>query len=93
MGSSPPHQRILEALTKSQLNSELIYDVMLSKNANQKFYGFMPYQTNKDHTQTNWLHSPKKNHPKKRYNPCLFGRAEILTIFGLHFGRSDELKN
>ena len=27
------------------------------------------------------------------YNPCLFGRAEILVILGLYFGRNDELIN
>ena len=26
-------------------------------------------------------------------DPCLFGRAEILVIFGLHFGRNDDLIN
>ena len=25
------------------------------------------------------------------YGPCLFGRAEILVILGLHFGRNDDL--
>ena len=25
------------------------------------------------------------------YDPCLFGRAEILVILGLHFGRNDDL--
>ena len=27
------------------------------------------------------------------YNPCLFDRAEILVILGLHFGRNDDLIN
>ena len=27
------------------------------------------------------------------YDPCLFGRAEIFVIFGLHFGRKDDLVN
>ena len=27
------------------------------------------------------------------YDPCLFGRAEILVISGLHFGRNDDLIN
>ena len=27
------------------------------------------------------------------YNPSLFGRAEILVILGLHFGRNDDLIN
>ena len=27
------------------------------------------------------------------YDPCLIGRAEILLILGLHFGRKDDLIN
>ena len=27
------------------------------------------------------------------YDTCLFGRAEILVIFGAHFGRKDDLIN
>ena len=27
------------------------------------------------------------------YNSCLFGGAEILVIFGLHFGKNDDLIN
>ena len=27
------------------------------------------------------------------YDPWLFGRAEILVILGLHFGRNDDLIN
>jgi hypothetical protein len=27
------------------------------------------------------------------YDPCLFGRAEILVNLGLHFGRNDDLIN
>ena len=27
------------------------------------------------------------------YDPCLFGRAEILVILGLNFGRNDDLMN
>ena len=40
--------------------------------------------------------SPKnhqKNHQKKRCDPCLFGRAEILKICVLHFGRNVDLIN
>ena len=25
------------------------------------------------------------------YDPCLFGRAEILVILGLHFGKNNDL--
>ena len=63
-----------------------------SQNANQKLQEFLSYQTNKDRSQTNSIHS-QKNHKKKCYDPCLFGRAEILVIFGLHFGRNDDLIN
>ena len=35
----------------------------------------------------------KKSPKKKSYDPCLFGREEILVIFGLHFGRNDDLIN
>ena len=24
------------------------------------------------------------------YDPCLFGRVEIIVILGLHFGRNDD---
>ena len=27
------------------------------------------------------------------YDPCLFGRAKILVILGLHFGRNDDFMN
>ena len=27
------------------------------------------------------------------YDHCLFGKAEILVIFGLHFGRNNDLLN
>ena len=35
----------------------------------------------------------KKITKKKCYDPCLFDRAEKLAIFGLHFGRKDDLIN
>ena len=56
-----------------------------SQNANQKLQEFLSYQTNS-------IHSQKKSQ-KKWYDSCLFGRAEILVIFGLHFGRNDDLVN
>ena len=40
----------------------------------------------------NCLHSPKY-HKKKCYDPCFYGRAEILIIFGLHVGRNNDLIN
>ena len=27
------------------------------------------------------------------YDPCLFDRAEIFVVLGLHFGRKDDLIN
>ena len=27
------------------------------------------------------------------YDPCLYNRAEILVMFGLYFGRNDDLIN
>ena len=79
-------------IDKGQLNSEWIYEVIVFPNANQKLQGFLPYQTNKDRSQKNCLQLPK-NHQKKCYDSCLYGRAEILVIFGLHFGRNDDLIN
>ena len=54
-----------------------------SQNANQKFSRVLPYRTNKNRSQKNCLHSPK-DHQKKCYNPCFFGRAEIWKNFGWH---------
>ena len=34
-----------------------------------------------------------KKSPKKCYDPCLFGRAEILVTFGLHVWGNDDLIN
>ena len=33
------------------------------------------------------------NHQKKCYDLCLYGRAKILVIFGVHFWRNDDLIN
>ena len=65
-----------------------------SENANLKLQGFLPYQTNKDRSQKK-LPTLTKKSPKKgaTYDPCLYGRAEILVILGLHFGRNDDLTN
>ena len=62
-------------------------------NANQNFSRFLPYQTNKDCSQkTAYTH--QKITKKKCYDPYLYGiRAEILVIFGLNFGRNDDLIN
>ena len=39
----------------------------------------------------NCLQSPKKLTNKRCYNPFLYGRSDILVIFGLQFGRNDDL--
>ena len=59
-----------------------------SQNANQKLQGFLLDHTNKD--RSTFLGSIGSFFG---YNPCLFGRAEILVLFGLHFGRKDDLIN
>ena len=66
---------------KDQLDSEFMKTSFLPKCINQKLQGFLPYQTNKDPSQKDCLHSPK-NHQKEDYDPCLFGRAKILVILG-----------
>ena len=59
---------------------------------NLKLQGFLPYQTNKDGSQKK-LPTLAKKSSKKCYDPCLYGRAEILAVFGLHFWKNDELIN
>ena len=54
--------------------------------------GFLPTKQTKIVDKKKCQKSPK-NHQKKCYDPCLFGRAEILVIFCLHFGRNDDLIN
>ena len=79
----------IRSVAKGQLISEWIYEVIVApKMQTYNLQGFLPYQTNKDSSQKNFLHSPKNYH-----DPCLFGRAEILVIFGLHYGRNDDLIN
>ena len=58
----------------------------------KKLQGFLPYQTNKDRSTFfgDFLVSVGSFFG---YNPFLFGWAEILVIFGLHFGRNDDLIN
>ena len=56
-------------------------------------------QSIKGQLNSEWIYevniSPKMQtkNQKKCYNPCLFGRAEILKNFGLHFGRNVDLIN
>ena len=56
-----------------------------------KLQGFLPYQTNKDRSFFGDLLVIEGSF--FGYDPCLFGRAEILIIFDLHFGRNDDLMN
>ena len=48
---------------------------------------------NKQGSKAKNLPTITKKSPKKYYDPCFFGRAEILVIFGLHFERHDDLMN
>ena len=61
---------------------------MQTKNYN----GFLPYQTNKDRSPFfgDFLVIVGSFFG---YDPCLFGRAEILVILFWHFGRNDDLIN
>ena len=61
-------------------------------NANQKLQGFLPYQANKGRS-TFFGDFLVIIGSFLGYDPCLFGRAEILVILGLHFGRKDDLIN
>ena len=53
-------------------------------------WGFLPYQTNKDCSTFlgDFLVSVGSFFG---FNPCLFGRAAILVILSLHFGRNNDL--
>ena len=78
---------------KGQLNSEWIYEFIISPKMQTKNYkDFCPT------IQTRiialflvifwWVYAVCFG-----YDPCLVGRAEILTIFGWHFGRNDNIIN
>jgi hypothetical protein len=56
-----------------------------SQNANQKLQEFLPYYTNKDRS-TFFGEFLVSLGSFFGYDPCLFGRAEILVILG----RNDE---
>ena len=75
---------------KGQLNSELIYEVIKSPKMQTKNYkNFCPtIQTRIVALFFGFLMSVGSFFG---YDPCLFGWAEILVIFGLHFGRNDDL--
>ena len=78
-----------------------------SQNANLKLQGFLLYQNNQAKVRMNLFlpYHTNKDHSTFfgdflvsvgsffGYDPCLSGRAEILVILGLHFGRNDDLIN
>ena len=76
---------------KGQLNSERIYEVIVSPKILTK-KDFCLTKTNKDRSTFlgDFLVSLGSFFG---YEPCLFGRVEILVILGLHFGRTDDLIN
>ena len=53
--------------------------------------GCLPYQTKKDHSTIFGEFLVTLGGGFFGYDPCLFGRTEMLVIFGLNFGRSDDL--
>ena len=79
-----------EGSTKGQLNSEWIYEVIVSPQMTTKNYkDFCPtIQTRVVVLFWDFLVSVSSFFG---YDHCLFGRAEILVILGLHFGRNDDL--
>ena len=78
---------------KGQLNSEWIYEVIVSpKMLTKKF----PYCCTTKQTRIIAKKLPtltKKSPQKNCYDLCLFGRAEIWKNFGWHFGRNNDLIN
>ena len=78
---------------KGQLNSEWIYEVIVSPK--------MPTKNYKDFCPTKQTRIVALFFGDFLvivgslfgYDPCLSGRAEILLISGLHFGRKDDLIN
>ena len=80
-------------ITKGQLNSELIYAaIVFPKMQTKNYKDFFPAKQT-DHSQNKLPTLTKKSPKKSPVIVCLFGWAEILVIFGLHFGRNDDLIN
>ena len=78
-------------ISKGQLNSECFYEVIFSPKMQTKNYKISALP-NKQGSQPKKLPTlTKKLQKRKRYNPYLFCRAEILVIFCLHFGRNNNL--
>ena len=85
--------RISRGPSKGQLNSEWIYEVIVSPKMQTKNYkDFCPTKQTRiiAFLFCDFFVSVGSFFG---YHPCLFGRAEILVIFGLHFGRNDDLLN
>ena len=80
---------------KGQLNSEWIYEVIISPKKQTKNYKvFWPTKQTRIIAKNTAAYAHQKNTKKVLWpDPCLFGRAEILVIFGLHFVRNDDLIN
>ena len=80
-------------ISKGQLNSEWIYEVIIfPKVQTKKCKDICPTkQTRIIAKKTACTY--QKISKKKCYDPCLYGRTEILVIFGLHFGRNEDLIN
>ena len=72
------------AQDKGQLNSEWIYEVIVSpKMQTENYKDFCP--TKQTRIIAKKLPTLTKKSIKKRYDPCLYGRVEI---FCLHFGKN-----
>ena len=79
--------------TKGQFNSEWNYEIIVSPKMQTKNYkDFCPTKQTRIVTLIfgDFLVGVLSFFG---YDPCLFGRAEILVILGLHFGRNDDLMN
>ena len=75
---------------KGQLNSELIYEAIVSPKMQTKNYkNFCPTKQTRIVALFlgDFLVSVGSIFG---YDPCLFGSAEILVILGLYFGRKDS---
>ena len=59
----------------------------------KNYKDFCPYKQSRIITYFFWQFFGEFREFFFGYDPCLFGRAEILVIFGLHFGRNDDLIN
>jgi hypothetical protein len=77
---------------KGQLNSEWIYEVIVSPKIQTKNYKDFCHTKQTRIVAKKKLPTLTKKSPKKVLPSFLFGRAEILVISGLHFGPSIKSK-